>query len=668
MKWGWARKLAPPVLVGVLLWLTVFPLLFRVELRGELWISVPAGVSLVWTSADAAPSRGVYLPSAPPASEGYGVEIRERLSRGVLREVALVCAQDFSGEMIFRGGVVERAWCGWVFGSAELPEARSTGETPGRVVLARDVAPGAWVHVLGLVASILTAGSLTMLARGLGRARGWRYLPHTLVAGVIVAVGLFFCMHAACFMTSDGIDYADGAEWLASRASVERVVPYKAPGLTFVLAGVMLVSRDYLAGFLWMQHAAGAMSALLAYLMLRGVVATRWALLAALAVGVHPVLVTYRCYLLRETLASVAVLGVAVAMVGLSRAATPRARWAWAVWLGAACAGGAYLRENLQLLLVLVPVAAALAMTGSWRERLGWAGVVAGVGLLLVLPWAIRNESRYDSFALVTPKLHLNRALSGWVNGVVDGNDTGTLSEHAWRALEQARSAGKVGDYDYLSRILDAERAKKAAANETPELSYKDIERVTRRSIDNAVERRGPEALRASAASLVSQLGLWNLYRVEGASSNEWWSRPLRAQPFDYYTTVFFDIESALAGQRSPEDHERLRELFTRVQRPIGAFWSTSWTLAFNDWFWAGQAVRPIVAVCFLAGIPMAWRRGHRAQAAVGCVCLLSMASAAWVVASPTDRFGVPFLPVMLCIAVCTLSWVRFGVSKPGNR
>ncbi len=668
MKRGWARKLAPPVLIGVLLWLTVFPLLFRVELRGELWISVPAGASLMWTSADGAPPRGVYLPGAAPDGTGpRTLTLRERLPRRALREVALTWTPGPADDVVFRGGTIQRAWCGWVYSTVELPEARGDAAAPGRMVLARDIAPAAWVSVVGLAALVLAAGVAARLVRGLPRVLGWRYLPHAVVAGVVVGVGLFFCVRAACFMTSDGIDYADGAEWLASHASVERVVPYKAPGLTFVLALVMLVTPDYLEGFLWMQHAAGALCALLAWAMLRKIVATRWALLGALAVGVHPILVTYRCYMLRETLASVAVLGVAAAMVRLSRAPTARARWGWAAGLGAACAFGAYLRENLQLLLALVPIAMLVAMTGSWRTRAQAAATVLGVGVVLVLPWAVRNERRYDSLALVTPKLHLNRALSGWVNGVVDGNDTGTLDAERWRALEQARAAGKIGDYDYLNRILEAERERKVAASESAELSYQDIERVTRGSINAAVERRGPEFLRSSALSLVSQLGLWNPYRVEGASSNEWWSRPLRAQPFDFYTTVFFDIDASLASQRSPEDHERLRGLFTRVQRPIGPFWSTSWTLAFNDWFWAGQAIRPIVAVCFLAGIPMAWRRGERGLAGAGAVCLVCMVSAAWVVASATDRFGVPFLPVMLCLAACTMGWARFAAKDAGS-
>lgn len=506
---------------------------------------------------------------------------------------------------------------------------------------------------LGFYAALAALSLAPRLARSV-------LLAHVLVWSTILVVNGYYALRVPCLVTSDGIDYLDAADWLARHASVAHFVPYKSPGLGFILALVMAACENVLLCFTRLQVAMGVATALLAYRLVRPRFSPHWGLLAALAVGVHPVLVTYRLYLLRETTAALVCISV---IVLLSRLATPQAapqqprvRAPLCLALALVGAAGAYMRENLQLFALYLPIA-LLTLAGSWwRVRIPRAALTLAAILALLLPWCWRNHADFGAFAMVTPKTHLNRLLSGWTNELIDPNDTSAFSRERWRSLADQVDRGKVNHYDFLNQLIAAEQERRTARAESTILSAKDIDDLSRRTIDESIARHGPRSLLASLQAGVNQFGLWNLDGVEGAPENEWWSRPLRKQPFDFDTNICFDIDASLAGVRAPEEHQRLRDMLSKERVPIASISTVPVARQFNEWYWASRALRPAVAVLCLLGIVLAWRRGDRVLAWGGAMALLNVILAASVVATPSDRFSVAFLPVTLSVAVSALA------------
>jgi hypothetical protein len=88
-----------------------------------------------------------------------------------------------------------------------------------------------------------------------------------------------------------------------------------------------------------------------------------------------------------------------------------------------------------------------------------------------------------------------------------------------------------------------------------------------------------------------------------------------------------------------------------------------------NEWFWAFRATSPIVAVLFLVGTGLAMRRRDFALAGGAAIAFLSILGAALVVATPSDRFGVPFIPVIVCMAIYALAtWRQRPAGTPASR
>ncbi len=545
--------------------------------------------------------------------------------------------------------------------SPRSPQA-STTPTQGPYSEAYTPPPdfGPKVFAIGSLALALTLyAALAVLALAPRLARS-ALLAHLLVWSTILVVNGYYALRVPCLVTSDGIDYLDAADWLVRHGSIAHFVPYKAPGLGFILALVMSACENVLLCVTRLQVAMGLATALLAYRLVRPRFSTHWGLLAALIVGIHPVLVTYRLYLLRETTAALICISV---IVLLSRLATPHAgpqpsriRTPLCLALALVGAAGAYTRENLQLFALYLPIAMLLLPGPWWRVRIPRAALVMASILALLLPWFWRNHADFGAFAMVTPKTHLNRVLSGWTNNIINPNDTAAFSRERWRSLADQADRGKVNHYDFLNQLIAAEQERRSARAESTILSAKEIDDLSRRTIDESIARHGPRSLLASVQAGVNQFGLWNLDGVEGAPENEWWSRPLRKQPFDFDTNICFDIEASLASVRAPDEHQRLRDMLLKERVPIASISTVPVARQFNEWYWANRALRPAVAVLCLLGIVLAWRRGDRVLAMGGAMAVLNVVLAASVVATPSDRFAVAFLPVTHSVAVSALA------------
>jgi hypothetical protein len=124
----------------------------------------------------------------------------------------------------------------------------------------------------------------------------------------------------------------------------------------------------------------------------------------------------------------------------------------------------------------------------------------------------------------------------------------------------------------------------------------------------------------------------------------------------------------AVNNARLRPNRDRLLHLVARNRRSIEWLEDRPLTRFFNEWFYASRALRPLAGWLFLIGVGMALRRKDFTLAAVGGIVLLSTFGAAFVVGTPTDRFSVPFIPIMWCMALLAIYWLtraRAGANAP---
>jgi hypothetical protein len=529
---------------------------------------------------------------------------------------------------------------------------------------------GPGVYALGTLAAfaglLLLRLAVQRLAPTGARLSRSPWLANAAVALIVIFVNAGVAWKTPLFITQDGIDYLDAADWLAKTGTFARFPDYKAPGVSVLLAAAMRISKDFLDTFGWFEAGLGMLSALMAYALVRARAPRPWALLAALVVGLHPVLLTYECYLLREGPSAALVLAVALVLVRLSdRLATnPHAGWALTITLAALCAAGAYLRENLQMLLLFVPVIVLLTPASApWRTRALRAAVILLLTFTALLPRALPLWRVYGSFGVVSPKAQGNRLLAAWSNELADGNDTAFFSEDQWESLRRDDSSTPLSDYEFTQRLYAGVGvAHRSGADVAPpgEVHFADTEVEARLWVNEAVAREPLRAARDALVAFVNQLGLWNFHTLNSAS-DEWYARPLRGDPLTFSTNFMFDTESYLRGLPPGEQTDRLRALVTRARRSTEDIAAARWPALFGEWWWAFRASRPVFAALFLVGLVFAIRRRDRALVGAASIALLSILAAATVIATPTDRFGVPFIPVIVCMAAYAAGTWRQG-------
>ncbi|MBX3357262.1 MAG: hypothetical protein KF745_02420 [Phycisphaeraceae bacterium] len=670
--------------LAVVLWQFAGPGLVQRELSGRLEIGPGASdVSVQWTTKgnptprgawiepdtttnaptqavdaepvpDAAPPFRVFLPSYRlrslvvqwKAEPGAWVRIENPILE--FRLLGFTVLQRAVGIEPISG--VERADDRWI-----STDAGPTLRLVGRLSLGT---MGVLFVTLAIGSAVLGAATLAIALPILSHRR---WFAPACVWTSVAAVTCWVALVVPCCVTSDGMDYIDAADWLVATGSFAKFVPYKAPALALVVAGAMAITPDFLIALAWIHAVMGIGTAALAYAVVRRRAGRSWALAAALVVGLHPVLLTYHTYLLRESLAALCFTAIAVAVCWLEAIdrRSPRSLAAWCcIVIGLLIAFGSHVRENFQLLILFLPVL-AVAIGGAatpWLVRIGRGAGIAVVAVAMVLPWSYRNYAGFGAFGIVSPKLQINRALNAWSNGVADGNDTAIFSREQLDALRAAQASGKVSDYDFVGRVFAAERDRlyAGAVKKRDVLDVRDSEAVSRSLTNEALARHPLRSTAAVAAAFMNQLGLWNFYDIEGAPSNEWWSRPIRGRPFPYKTNFCFNYDWDITSTRKPDDAKRLKAVFDPVQAPTAFLQYQPWTRPLNEWFWVSQAMRPVIAIGVLACPVLAWRRGDRAIFVAAMLVLLSIAITAITVAAPSDRFAVPFLPVMVCAAAYT--------------
>ena len=152
-----------------------------------------------------------------------------------------------------------------------------------------------------------------------------------------------------------------------------------------------------------LQALLDVVSALLLFALARRLFGATAALAAVAAFAVYPYLVGQAALLMDTTLFTLLLLATAL---GLVRTVESR-RAADAVLLGAALGLGLQVRPTIAVVALAVPFVFLAARLG-WYRSAALTAVAAGVAVLFVAPWTIRNYAAYDSVVLGAAKGGIN--------------------------------------------------------------------------------------------------------------------------------------------------------------------------------------------------------------------------------------------------------------------
>jgi hypothetical protein len=217
-------------------------------------------------------------------------------------------------------------------------------------------------------------------------------------------------------------------------------------------------------------------------------------------------------------------------------------------------------------------------------------------------------------------------------------------NEHLKRALT---------DNDLIALLNDSKLVK-----DSPHKGANRADQNQKAFMEEATAREPISFYKGSVRAFVSQLGLWNIQTgsmKDVAPSDQYYSRALRGEVVSSPTNFPPDTVVAINNSRLRPHRERLEALVYQNRRGIDFLEDRPLTRLFNEWFYAFRAFRPVAGWLFLIGMGFALYRRDIALASVGGIVLLSTFAAAFVVGTPTDRFGVPFIPIVWCMAIIAL-------------
>ncbi len=611
--------------------------------------------------------ENTYAPSTAPATiiippilaTWPSGRIEQRLPVYELRDLALSWKSPQGGPVTLDDPRIEFRIGDWtVFSRGVTPDTSADG----RMSLPASNRAGVPAFVAGVLATFgLLAGAL---GAGLAARRvvPWvlrsRWAAPAAVAGVVIAVHAALAAYVPVQITSDGMDYLDAADHLARTGTFDRFPLYKAPGLSVLLAGAMAGWDDFLGAYAWMQAALGVLMSLGTYLVVRSRAGRAWALGAALVVGLHPSLLTYETHLLRELPSAAVLIFVALAIIRIRDGLGSGRTWGWTVGLALLCAAGAYLRENLQLLVPLVPLILLVPGSGTWKQRAGRAVAVGVLSLACLTPRGMVIYNVYGSFSMVSPKIQGNRLLASWVNLIADTNDPALLTRQQYTEFRNTDLANPLNDYGFTGWIL--QKSLLAAPEKRGQgQDWVTSEEIGREFLDETTARAPLRVLGTSVRAFISQLGLWNVQTGRMkiyAGSDEFYSSALRGERVPFATNYSPGTQTVLGADRMQANAGAMQDLIKRSRRSIKFLEDRPATRLFNEWFYVSRALRPVAAWLFIIGVCAAVARRDVGLAGVGAIVLLSTFGAAFVVGTPTDRFGVPFIPMVWSIALIVVA------------
>lgn len=267
-----------------------------------------------------------------------------------------------------------------------------------------------------------------------------------LVALVALLVRGAFLFRAPVFVTGDSESYLgpayDLARGLGFDLSLKRTPAY--PGF---VAGVIWAWGEDLRSLLWAQHALGALTAVLTFVL--GRVTFGWAvgLGAGLLTALNGALVLAEHTVMTEALFVPLVVGSLTALVAALRSGRTGLYALAGLLLGAAT----LTRPVAQALVPLVPLA-ILLVERRWRPTLAFSLVAVGAFGVTLLPWIVHSASESDSASvgslgqsLVGRTARHDRGAFTYYDPSTDDGDPSPARLHARKVLQQAADQGSSG-------------------------------------------------------------------------------------------------------------------------------------------------------------------------------------------------------------------------------
>jgi 4-amino-4-deoxy-L-arabinose transferase-like glycosyltransferase len=178
---------------------------------------------------------------------------------------------------------------------------------------------------------------------------------------------------------------------------------FRPPGYPYAVAAAYAVTGKRLSAARLMNALLGVSGVLFVFLIALEIWGRRVALLAGSFASVFPPLVFMAGSLLAENLFVPLVLAATWAALRGSRAESGRARLAWAAGAGALVAASALTRTNG--LLLFIPLIVALAgrpRSGEWGRALAAPACALAAGLVVLVPWTLRNTAAFDEYVPVS--------------------------------------------------------------------------------------------------------------------------------------------------------------------------------------------------------------------------------------------------------------------------
>ena len=563
----------------------------------------------------------------------------------------------------------------WVFGiPAGSPPLTLSGDADrllaaegmGKPDLHADAPAGVIVFhgmaAVGRVAGVLGVAGLWlmfMVVRSVGqlavaaarRGSHWGRLLDGAAGAAVIAAHVGMAAWAPFLLTSDSFDYLGDAAVLVETRSFSHWGYYRTPGYSVFAAPFLVLFRDFATALGYAQGVLGILTAYFAYRIARTFLPWPWPALALLLVGLDPVLLTYERYALSECLTTFCVTLAAWLLVWQAacyRTAAPRggAVLLAALIIGIVCGAAAYVRPNLLMLTVLLPLFLVwVCWRGGVRGRvLMQAGLTLVIALACITPWLLRNRSPAGDTALAFGA-QANRLGGLWNFDAADINQTAMLSYERWQELRNEPGAARRSVYEVMPALVGCPvlwRPPTLAEAEQWEQAYGQLAR-------EAVARHPRRTVRAMGIALASQLGLWPKFDHPSAAENEAWSSLVRGGaglgPTNFPPMPAEHWHAARIGTLA----ERSGRDITYLQRSTTARW-------FDELFRTWRQARPFIALLFLAGLMLALGARVYPLAAIGLLALGNALALAALVFSPIDRYSAPFLPLVGVVAIYTLS------------
>ncbi len=545
-----------------------------------------------------------------------------------------------------------------------LDELRLHTDLPeGTIYLAGKTDAGRTATVTG--AGLLFAGLLALRALGaaLAKVLAWpafydRPLCWIALGGVaLVHVG--WGLWAPFLLTPDSVDYLGDAAYLLETGRFAPFSAFRPPGYSLFVAPFVALFDDFATALGLGQAILGILTSALSLLIVRPVLPPPWPAMAVLFVGLDPVLLTYERYALSECLTTFTVTALGWLLVALAGRLSAESSWRRAILvavaLGLSCGAGAYVRANMQTMLVLVPLLLVLGRQGraSLPRSLAAAALTALVGAGLIAPWVLRNQRLFGqaSFAIGAWS---NRLISCTNSGVTDLNQTAAFDFAKFQDLRLRKLQGTLGDL-----ALSAEVTGTGRIEVPPGLSQAVVDELrARRVVEESASRRPVQRLYAMWVALSNHLGLWNKHHHPNASENSYWSETFRGQA-GLIRNYGFSLEGL------PHIHaERVAPLVRRVERDVTYVRGTLAARCFDELFWTYRFAGPVVGVLFLVGLITALLRGEFRVWAVGTIALVNVLALAILQLTAIDRYSSPFRALLAVVAVYGLSQLMRAVRR----